>query len=277
MLSVGALLIMGAGLVGHTAKGFVDRYSPADRQLAGLDFGESGNYVRKAFNERLRVEFDGSVPRRRVLVIGDSFAKDFVNAVVESDLSTSMQLSTYELGPQCGNLFVERDLTAYILPIDQPQCEQARYRDPTLTQRMREADLIVLASEWREWEAKLLPESLANIQAHAHGTTVVLGRKHFGTIDLKALLQVPLHDRHLHRNVVSAEHGRINQLMRQRIPRDSFLDMSDLLCGSEASCPLFTERGELISYDGTHLTKAGAAYVGTKLSAHPSLMMRAQG
>jgi peptidoglycan/LPS O-acetylase OafA/YrhL len=277
MLGAGALLIMGAGLVGYTAKGFVDRYSSADRQLAGLDFGESGNYVRKAFKERLRVEFDGSMPRRRVLVIGDSFAKDFVNAVMESDLSASMQLSTYELGFQCGNLFVERDLTAYILPVDQPQCEQARNRDPALKQRMREADLIVLASEWREWEAELLPESLANIQQHAHGTTVVLGRKNFGTIDLKALLQVSPRDRRLHRNAVSAEHARINQLMRQRIPRGSFLDMADLLCGRDASCPLFTERGELISYDGAHLTKAGAAYVGTKLSAHPLLMRRAQG
>ncbi len=269
VLGVLATTLIGLGFVGYSTKGFVERYGPEDRQLAGFDWQEAGRYVERRFDERLLAEFTESA-RKKVLVIGDSYAQDFVNTVYESDLSMQMQLSTYALGAECGNLFVDRDLTAHIREVDRPRCLKAGwYTNPTLQRRMREADVIVLASSWSAWVADLLPDSLANIRQYSHGQIIVMGRKNFGQVQLKELLHLTPAQRLSLQNMLSEEHVRVNQLMRQTLPPQMFLDLSNLVCVGEASCPLFTDRGALISYDGGHLTKEGAAYVGRKLSAHP--------
>jgi hypothetical protein len=39
--------------------------------------------------------------------------------------------------------------------------------------------------------------------------------------------------------------------------------MLKMICtGPNGTCPLFTPNGKLISYDGTHLTRHGALYIG---------------
>ena len=85
---------------------------------------------------------------------------------------------------------------------------------------------------------------------------------------MKELLSVSPSNRREIRNVMSDEHLSINRLMRNILPSNIFIDVSELFCGGESSCPLFTDGGELISYDGGHLTKVGAKYFGRKLSEH---------
>ena len=46
--------------------------------------------------EKLLGEFNDS-HRKKVLIIGDSFAEDLVNAVYESELSAHVQIVTYAL------------------------------------------------------------------------------------------------------------------------------------------------------------------------------------
>ncbi len=267
VLSVVATGLIGLGLASYTTNGFVDRYAEEDRELAGFNVAAAGEYVRRRFHAHMLGAFDGST-KRKVLVIGDSYAEDFVNAVHESDLSSHMQLSTYRISARCGNLFVTRDLSAHIREVDRPHC-RGRTSHPTLQQRLKEADVIVLVSAWSEWVVELLPESLDNLKQQSKAQIVVIGRKNFGRIELKKLLQVAPAERHLLRNIPNPEHQSVNSLMQATIPRNTFLDLSTMLCDGQASCPLFTDRGELISYDGSHLTKAGAGYVGQKLSAHP--------
>jgi hypothetical protein len=61
-----------------------------------------------------------------------------------------------------------------------------------------------------------------------------------------------------------------NVLRDEKIP---FVDFQGLICDDEnkASCPLFTPNGDLISYDGSHLTKRGALWVGSLLQEIPEL------
>lgn len=50
---------------------------------------------------------------------------------------------------------------------------------------------------------------------------------------------------------------------------DTFVNLNELFCGSVKECEVFTPDLKLISYDGGHLTKEGAVYLGGKLKTHP--------
>ncbi len=182
LVGASTAICIGVGLIGYSTSGFLDRYPPEDRELAGLNFREAGLYVQRRFNDRLLVDFYDT-RRKKVLIIGDSYAEDLVNAVYESELSAYVQIVTYWIEDGCGNLFVEMDLTANIREVDRPRCLKARwYEDKNLQRLMREADAIWLASSWRYWVAELLPESIQNIKKNSKGNIVVFGGKQFWEI-----------------------------------------------------------------------------------------------
>ena len=86
---------------------------------------------------------------------------------------------------------------------------------------------------------------------------------------MKELLSVPPSHRREIRKIMPDEHLKTNRFMRNSLPRNIFVDVSNMLCDGEPFCPLFTEQGELVTYDGVHLTKVGAKYLGKKLLEHP--------
>ena len=238
--------VIGVGLLGYSTSGFLDRYPPEDRELAGLNFREAGLYVQRRFNDRLLVDFHDT-RRKKVLIIGDSYAEDLVNAVYESELSAYVQIVTYWIEDGCGNLFVEMDLTANIREVDRPRCLKARwYKDKNLQSLMREADAIWLASSWRYWVAELLPESIQNIKKNSKGNIVVFGGKNFGRFTVEELLSIPPPHRREIRKIMPDVHLKTNRFMRNSLPRDIFVDVSNLLCDGEPFCPIFTEQGELV-------------------------------
>lgn len=257
------------GLYGYSTAGGINRYSAEDREFAGYDFEKAGQYLRGGFEEKILSAFDGS-NRKKVLIIGDSYAQDLVNAVQESDLSDHLQLSTYLIRARCGNLFVEKDLTQNLREVDRPRClEEGRYKNTRLQELMREADTIWLASSWEYWQVDLLAESIRNLRTVCDGEILVFGRKNFGKFHMKDLLSVSPSNRREIKNVVTKESIRVNLHMKNSLPENVFINVSELLCGEESTCALFTKEGKLISHDGGHLTKDGARFLGQKLSGHP--------
>ena len=50
---------------------------------------------------------------------------------------------------------------------------------------------------------------------------------------------------------------------QKTLDKNIFVDLHELVCGtSSVSCPVFTNDVKLISFDGGHLTKDGAQYIG---------------
>jgi peptidoglycan/LPS O-acetylase OafA/YrhL len=260
---------IGVGCYGYWTAGGLDRYSAEDRELAGYDFEKADKYLVGNFEERILAAFDGS-NRKKVLIIGDSYAQDLVNAVQESDLSAHLQLSTYLVRAHCGNLFVEKDFTQNLREVDRPGClAEGWYKNTKLQELMREADAIWLASSWDHWQVELLSESIQNIRTICDGEIVVFGRKHFGTFHMKDLLRVSPSNRRDITYAVGKESMRVNLFMKKSFPENVFVNVTELLCEEESACALFTKERKLISYDGRHLTKDGAKLLGQKLSGHP--------
>ncbi len=93
---------------------------------------------------------------------------------------------------------------------------------------------------------------LKALQLNTQQKLVVIGRKSFGKISSL-------------RNKPDAVQIKINTLMKNSLSKDVFVDLQDIICGSQTICPLFTEEAALISFDGGHLTKKEAKYIGQQL------------
>jgi len=79
------------------------------------------------------------------------------------------------------------------------------------------------------------------------------------------ILGLPKSELHDLRNEVDIHQLDINALMRKTLDERVFVDVHKLICGSSPTCPVFTDRLKMISFDGGHLSQDGARYFGELL------------
>jgi SGNH domain (fused to AT3 domains) len=270
-------LATSCGIALSMSQGWVQRYSVADRDLVGVSFIERGDFVRKRFESQHHRPFDSSDARTRVLLIGDSYAKDFINGVAASDWAQRVQISTHSISVGCGNLYVQDDLSRLVTNSYPPLCEtEGRYRSDALKQLMQQAEVIWLVTSWQPWEVRFLKQSLDALRRDFGDKFVVVGAKSFGDIQPRQLLAVPESARAQHANPVSAAFLANNQAVAQASLGVPFVNKHRLMCGSGSTCATFTQHARLISYDGGHLTQFGADKLGRELSA-PAVVQRLLG
>lgn len=261
------------GLAGHLTEGFKYPWRFRDatpEERAMVEATLPGNIDHPLFFELRDRPFDATDPRPRVLLIGDSYGQDLAHAMQASGLLDRMQLSTRQVIRECGNLFLEQSRFIEHVPAsNRSECGRQRiFEDETLRRRMLEADEIWLASAWQDWQVQLVPESVEALQAFSGRTVRVFGRKHFGEYHLRSLLVMEPAARYALRHPVPPWHTDINRRMRQLLSPDVFIDVQSLLCGAEeTTCPPFRDR-QLLSFDGTHLTDAGARFYAHQLIEH---------
>jgi len=265
----GLVLFAAAGIIGWKTDGFMLRYSKEDHALLRSFIG--GDVYNDARFDSLKLtDFDKDSVKKRVVVIGDSFGKDLVNAIAESRLSQYVQLSTHQINGECGNLYLNEDFSVRIKEVHLPRCQVLGwYQNDRLQKLIEQSDAIWLGSAWQPWVAELLPQSIKNIEENFKKPVLIFGRKSFGEISPKLILQLPAAQRYSHVEKMDAEHIIVNERMREILPAEQFVDISMLLCGDETFCRIFTDSGGLISFDGTHLTQDGAKYLGEALYRQP--------
>ncbi|MFZ1852297.1 MAG: SGNH hydrolase domain-containing protein [Nitrosomonas sp.] len=196
-----------------------------------------------------------------------------MNAIAESELSKHLVITTFQINSECGNLYLHTEY--FIQHIDEKKLARCKvlgwYDNDKLRRLINESDSIWLASFWSEWVANFLSESLRNTEETFGKPVLVFGSNNFGEINTKELLSLTPEKRLSHVVKMRDEHIKIQGIMKRTLPANKFVDISDMLCESETHCKAFTDRGGLISYDGGHLTKNGATYLGQFLSKHSSM------
>ncbi len=260
-----AVAMIGAGLI--ATRGLAHRYEPSDLELALFDRQEAGAYVRGRFNAARLQPFseDG---RLRFLVIGDSFAQDFVNVLAEGGFSQGLSLSTHHVSKQCGNLYQTPELAQNVAASDAALCEsEGGLERAELLPLIRDADIIVLASDWQPWQLAHVAATAERLAALSSAEVFVLGRKDFGTVNLRDLIATDAASRPALRNPTRPEQFEADGILRATLG-DRLIDIQAAICDESLRCPLFTPEGALISYDGGHLTRAGAAWVAGRLADH---------
>jgi hypothetical protein len=257
-----------AGLAGasEATKGFSARIPPADEQLAAIaDTDAQGRYVIARFAS-LNRDFSNEVHATKILVIGDSFAEDFINAVFESGNLSGAEIRTVPLGVECQIYFGLRDVSEFIPPAMRLECAHARH-SPILQRRVAEANVVVLASSWRPWAAQRLPETLDQLGQGANRRIFIVGPKLVGEFGIRELLQTPAAVRIQESQPVATTIVDLERTLSAAAPQGTYVSMQAAVCGRGPACKLFTPDGDLISFDGRHLTRAGAAYAGRNLFA----------
>ena len=234
------------------------------------DLEKSGEYVRQRFIKQLEKPFNPDDKRKKMLVIGDSHAQDFYNALLENKLEGRYQISTRRIPAICGLYLGSENIIPLIEAKHAPICEKA----DTLTDALphiKQADTVIIAANWKLWSAERLATTVQNLNIKAPQKLFVVGRKNFGKINLRKFLRMPSDKLKQLRNPVHGAQQETNRVMKQTLSAAVFVDIQALLCKSEDDCPLFTPDVRLISYDGGHLTAEGARYVGSVLLKHPPL------
>jgi peptidoglycan/LPS O-acetylase OafA/YrhL len=250
------------------SQGFRASYPGYLQEAASMTPDTLRDYVGGRYHDKGQGDFapDG---RKRLLLVGDSFSEDFYNMILENGAFPDYQIALRLISTDCQIYLGPEDITRYIAPQNRRKCENRRSADDVVG-ISREADVVVFAANWREWAAERLPETLAAFDFRPDQTVVVIGRKAFSVINRPMTAGKTPEELAAMRAESRPYHLEVVRLMRQLVPPATLVDPQALVCGGDA-CPMFTPKGELISGDGSHLTRAGARYVGRLLFTDPSL------
>lgn len=273
--ALASLVSIFIGLILILNDGFLNRYAEADQKIL-KQFINQGDYNQTRFDQLEMKPFNGP-PKYRVLVVGDSYAKDLINVMYEGGVDKLIQFSTKQINSECGNSYTNKKIEAFIPKNRLKRCEwMGRYEDPKLRSLMMQADEIWLANSWLDWVVDLMPETLAALSADFDAEIKVFGSKSFGDISSSKILKINPSQRILYKQASSSKVIETNQRLEAIIPEDNFVELSAVSCGGDvAKCILFTKEGLLISADGGHLTRAGAKHLSESFLNLPNLSLPA--
>jgi len=233
-----------------------------DELLKAADIKTSGKYVRTGFLNAIKNPVNPQA-KKKALIMGDSHAQDFFNSVLENDYLKGYQISTRSIPTRC-QVYLGDHLSQFIAAKDKVFCEKSDSLKKAAPQ-IAEADLIILVANWTEWSATELPQTIKNMQLGAEQKLLVIGRKSFGKIAVRKYLRLPKEKLLTLRNKPDSKQDKISTIMRNTLSKEVLVDIQQFVCGSTPSCPVLTKGLKLISFDGGHLTKNGAQYIGQLL------------
>ncbi|CAF1533592.1 unnamed protein product [Rotaria sp. Silwood1] len=226
----------------------------------------SWGYVERAFNvlrqNKNTFSIRTSTTNKRLILIGDSFAQDFYNIIIEGKHLTNYEMRVFFIHGRCQMYIGPEDRKQFINAIDHQICtnrNDIKYALPVI----RQADVIILSGKWFEWSAKRLPMTLKLLNLTKKQQIFVIGRKHFGNVNPKLYVNKSTEYRLKQYQYPSIDVIKVNSLLEKTIDKSIFVNILKMICtGYNRTCPLFTRDGKLISYDGRYLTKYDAIYVG---------------
>jgi hypothetical protein len=237
-----ALLVLAAGLTFHFTSGFYRNWP----ELADRDMGGNANIAYNMGPERFRkVSLPDTTDKVRVLVLGNSFARDFINMALETGRAGD-HLFAFRAVPDCGRLSDEA------------------------IEQVHRADFIVLSTRFKSKEVRCIVRRLARLHDETSAPVIIIGRKSFG-YNNNAIMRLPPAQRFGWRVAPLDEAARANEAARRALPPATYVDMIAMLADAQGRVPVFTPEHKFISQDREHLTRPGAIYVGGIVFRHPAL------
>ena len=206
------------------------------RNVPELDIDKNRPYERgmhAKYNDRILLldkDFTNST-KRKILIIGNSFARDVGNMLLENHYADSAEISYvhYYNGTGTGARFLKADLVIFGSPV-------------------APAELKRICTQYSIPDERLL----------------IIGSKGFGEHNGLVFNRQPYPQRCSAAIEIDPLVLKINAVYGS-VKKDCYVDLLALLKRPDGKIPLFTPACKLISQDGRHLTKAGAAYLGSLL------------
>lgn len=168
-------------------------------------------------------EFSPNVSKKKILVIGNSFARDFANILFEYPQRDSIQLSYHYGIEDC--------------PIS----------------RVRQCDRIYFFG-WKHQVPDVIWQNLKQ-GADVWG----IGTKNHGTSNGIFYKNRYRPDYFAQRTIIREDFHTVNRMLKDEW-QDKYIDLLTLTLQSDNTVPVFTPDHHFITYDGLHLTTAGTQY-----------------
>ena len=100
-------VISAIGTIGVFSNGFEQRFSKNDLVILN-QYTDGNKYVNSRF-DNYEINFDANPQTKNIMIIGDSFGEDLINAIFEANLNRNASISTKKIQTHCGNLYIEKD------------------------------------------------------------------------------------------------------------------------------------------------------------------------
>ena len=168
-------------------------------------------------------EFSSDSTKKRILVIGNSFARDFANILLESSLKDSIQLS-YHVG----------------------------FNDCPLS-RICQCDRIYFFG----WKHQVPEAVWQNLKPHVEIWGI--GTKNHGTSNGIFYKNRHRQDYFAQRTSIKPDYFAVNRILLDQWQRH-YVDLLNLTLKPDSTVPVFTLDNHFITYDGRHLTPDGAHF-----------------
>lgn len=209
--------------------------------------------------------FDPTSKKKKAIIVGDSQGCDFLNGVLENGYLGNYQIA-FRFIPYPCQLVPGENRSKYIQLQNQQLCSPSNERTDNLHEakkQIQQADLVIMAALWKPEVSRKLPKVIRYLNLKPRQKLIVVGNKFFGKMMIHDYIHMPRKEIKTLRNEVGTASLDINATLKKKVKRKAiFIDPHQLVCGNKTTCPVFTDRLQLISYDGRHLTKAGARYIG---------------
>ena len=243
--------IVAAGIVIATIGFFWHSTSGQMQRWPELAYGDQyGTRLNAAFNVSARrfisADFSGDEKNTNVLVIGPSFARDFINAGLE-------------------NGYFSRHNLVYL-----PGFHPCWNNPATYAELFAHSDVIVFAAQYDKTDATCLMRIRDDISQLTDARLLVIGTKNFGW-NINAVMRLPESKRYDYRARVMDNAMKANREARSVLPASMYVDQIGMIIDADGRVPVFTPEQKLISQDRKHLTKYGAGYIGAIIFEHPLL------
>jgi uncharacterized membrane protein (GlpM family) len=259
-------LLVFAGFFVTANGGLRQRYDESDFDLL-QPAAKHAEYVRDYFSTLVPLGPEKTPGLKRLLLVGDSFCQDLINMFNEAKAFPDFDKRVIYVPRRCQIYLGEGDVSSFR---SGKHCQKDY--GALIREYASKADIVILTSSWQAWAAERLPETLNNIRSFTDAKILIVGRKSFGRINRSDLVKLQKTDKVSYRNELPSTHIAVNDMMRLNLPPNVFIDLHSVICGDMAiTSPVFSPEGNILSYDGGHLTEAGAKFIGRRLMSHPLL------
>lgn len=252
-----------------------------DWQLKYINVDRTGDgpfatYVTAEFNAFQGKPFSNDENQRRLLIIGDSFAQDFYNVLKEGGLLEGVDVSTHYIPAICKNVPEQCEFRQHIAPQDVVFCQNfIRVGNEKLNKRLAAADFIIVTSAWDKFTTSQLKSLHSELKKRSKAQLFIVGRKSFYSLRIVDIISAT------DKNALATmkrespcEYDSVKLAREVMSGNNDYLDLHQIVCGDTEKCPVTNPDGYLISYDGCHLSKEGASYIGKLLSNDQSFVAR---